>query len=274
MLSLSAIYIYPIKGLAGISLPSSQVEERGLQYDRRWMLVDDTHTFLTQRKYPQMALLTVQLTSKGLRVQAPGKADLLIPLGATGEKLRVTVWDDTCEAETVNTVADNWFSEALGVFCRLVYMPDHSIRPVDSRYAVADNYVSFADAYPFLVISEESLADLNGRLAEPVPMNRFRPTLVVKGATPFAEDTWYRFRIGECIFYGVKPCARCVVTTIDQETAEKGKEPLKTLSIYRQRGHKILFGQNVIFGREGSKIQVGDEVEVLQLTGTVINALL
>ncbi len=270
MLTLSAIYIYPVKGLAGISLSSSLVEERGLQYDRRWMLVDDSDTFLTQRKFAQMALLKVKLTDEGLLVQARGKTDLPIPFGATGDKLRVTVWDDTCEAIAVSKASDQWFSEALGISCRLVYMPDYSVRPVDSRYAVAHNYVSFADAYPFLLISEESLADLNTRLEEAVPMNRFRPTLVVKGATPFAEDTWYQFRIGECLFYGVKPCARCVVTTIDQETAGKGKEPLKTLASYRQREHKILFGQNVVFGREGSQIKVGDEVVIEQLNEKVV----
>ncbi len=265
MLTLSAIYIYPIKGLAGISLSSSLVEERGLQYDRRWMLVDNSNTFLTQRKFAQMALLKVKLTAEGLLVQAHGRTDLRIPFEPTGSTLQVTVWDDTCEAVAVNEASDQWFSEALGISCRLVYMPDHSIRPVDSQYAVADNYVSFADAYPFLLISEESLADLNSRLEEAVPMNRFRPTLVVKGATAFAEDTWYQFRIGECLFYGVKPCARCVVTTIDQETAGQGKEPLKTLATYRQRGHKILFGQNVLFGREGSQIEVGDKVVLEQL---------
>jgi uncharacterized protein YcbX len=142
-------------------------------------------------------------------------------------------------------------------------MPPETHRPVDERYAVSDDIVSFADAYPFLVIGEASLAELNARLIEPVPINRFRPNFVVRGAAPFAEDAWGHFRIGESYFYGVKPCARCVMTTIDQETAQKGREPLQTLATYRAANNKIYFGQNSLYANQGTRVAVGDPVEVL-----------
>ena len=135
---------------------------------------------------------------------------------------------------------------------------------MDARYARYTDTVSFADAYPFLVIGETSLADHNARLTETVPINRFRTNFVVRGAVPFAEDTWEHFRIGECYFYGVKPCARCVMTTIDQETAQKGREPLQTLAKYRAANNKIYFGQNTLYANQGSRVAVGDLVEVLR----------
>jgi hypothetical protein len=264
-LYLSELYVYPIKSLGGVRLNTAAVEPRGLQHDRRWMLVDAQNQFLTQRKYARMALVKTELGETGLRITAPGQEELRVPYGAhTGEKLPVTVWDDTCPAFAVGTEADRWFTEAIGFPCRLVYMPPETHRPVDGRYARSGDGVSFADAYPFLVISEASLADLNARLIEPVPINRFRPNFVVRGAAPFAEDDWGHFRIGESYFYGVKPCARCVMTTIDQETAQRGREPLQTLATYRAANHKILFGQNSLYANQGTRVAVGDPVEVLR----------
>jgi hypothetical protein len=263
-LTISAIYIYPIKSLGGISLDAAQVEEKGLQYDRRWLLVDANNQFLSQRTYPQMALLKVKLTPEGLLVEKKGTGSFVVPYQPqTTNTLTVQVWDDSIEGVEVSPEADKWFTEMLGMDCKLVYMPEQTIRPVDEQYAVADNYVSFADAYPFLLIGQSSLDDLNSRMSESLPMNRFRPNLVVQGAAPFAEDEWYEIRIGECSFYVVKPCARCVLTTVDQETAQKGKEPLKTLATYRTIRNKIMFGQNIVFGRKGNRIQVGDLVEVV-----------
>ncbi len=263
-LYLSELYVYPIKSLGGVRLDRATVEPRGLQHDRRWMLVDAQNQFLTQRKYARMALVKTELGETGLRITAPGQDELRVPYGAhTGEKLQVTVWDDTCPALAVGAEADRWFTEAIGFPCRLVYMPPDTHRPVDERYARSDDAVSFADAYPFLVIGEASLVNLNARLVEPVPINRFRPNFVVRGAAPFAEDTWGHFRIGESYFYGVKPCARCVMTTIDQETAQKGREPLQTLATYRAANNKILFGQNSLYANQGTRVAVGDPVEVL-----------
>jgi len=263
-LYLSALYVYPIKSLGGIRLDSATVEARGLQYDRRLMLVDAHNQFLTQRKYARMALLKTEISPEGLRITAPGIGTLGVPYRAhTGEKLNVTVWDDTCTALAVGAQADQWFTEAIGFACRLVYMPPETRRPVDERYALSDDAVSFADAYPFLVIGEASLADLNARLAKPVPVDRFRPNFVVSGSVPFAEDTWGHFRIGESEFFGVKPCARCVMITIDQETAQKGREPLQTLATYRAANNKIYFGQNLLYGNQGTRVAVGDKVEIM-----------
>jgi uncharacterized protein YcbX len=264
----SGIYIYPIKSLGGISLPSSLIEERGFQYDHRWMLVDAHNHFLTQRKFPKMALLKVSLSENGLQVTAPAMPSLFIPFVAlTNEHVKVTIWDDTCTAIVVSQQINEWFSEALEMKCKLVFMPDDSIRPVDNRYAKNNEFVSFADGYPFLLIGEASLADLNSRLASPVPMNRFRPSLVVTTTAPFEEDRWRSIRIGNNIFHLVKPCARCILTTVDQQTGIPGKEPLKTLASYRTINNKVLFGQNVLCEQAGNIISVGEKVELLKTDG-------
>ena len=264
-LTLSQIYIYPIKSLGGISLETALVQERGLQYDRRWMLVDENNQFLTQRTFAEMALLQVELTADGLRVQHKIKplAPLLIPFEPlTQEQFQVSVWDDVCTAIEVSIAANAWFSEALNRFCRLVYMPETTRRPVDTAHAHQGEIVSFADGYPILVIGEASLQDLNTRLENPVPMNRFRPSLVFTGGKPYEEESWNFFSIQKNQFQGVKPCSRCVLTTIDKNTAIKEQEPLRTLSAYRRVGHKVLFGQNVLPLTPGSSISIGDVIRV------------
>ncbi len=262
---LSALYVYPVKSLGGIALTESVVEERGLQHDRRWMLIDRDHTFLTQRNYPQMALLQTALLADGLEIAVKHTTQrILIPYEPqTDEKMMVNIWSDHCQAIVVSPEVNTFLSDFLHINCQLVYMPDTTKRQVDSRYAVADNYTSFSDGYPFLMIGQASLDDLNARLAEAVPMNRFRPNLVVSGTEPYAEDEWHEVRVGETSFFGVKPCARCNIPTIDQETAKAGKEPLKTLTTYRNSHNRILFGQNMVFGRNGTKIKVGDRIEVI-----------
>jgi uncharacterized protein YcbX len=263
---LSEINIYPIKSLGGISLPSATVEERGLQYDRRWMLVDAQNQFMTQRNIHKMALIKVSINITQLQASMIGMPGLNIPfLPQTNETLRVPVWDDTCQAEVVSGEANEWFSQALQMRCKLVYMPESSTRPVDERYAKNSDIVSFADAYPFLLIGQASLDDLNQRLPKALPMNRFRPNLVLTTSIPFEEDQWKSIRIGETIFHLVKPCARCVLTTIDQQTGVAGKEPLKTLSAYRMVNYKVLFGQNAVWGRQGNLLQLGDIVEIMVL---------
>lgn len=262
-LTLSQIHIYPIKSLAGISLASARMEERGLQYDRRWMLTDPEGRFMTQRVFTEMALLDVALTDRFLRISHRQKdmRPLDVPLTIPDtDPLSVTIWDDTCTALPVSTEADQWFSAALAQPCRLVYMPDTSVRRVDEKYVAEPLNVSFADGYPALLIGQASLDYLNAKLPAPLPMNRFRPNLVFTGGSPHEEDEWSDFRVGEVAFRGVKPCARCVLTTIDQQTGEKGTEPLKTLATYRKNGHKILFGQNLIALSAGT-IRVGDVIE-------------
>jgi uncharacterized protein YcbX len=246
-------------------MESVVVEERGLQYDRRWMLVDAQNHFLTQRKLAKMALFKVSIKKEGLEVTAPEMPTLYIPFAPqTAEVISVRVWDDTCQAIVVSNKASLWFSKALQITCKLVYMPDDSLRPVDERYSGNNEIVSFADGYPFLLIGEASLADLNSRLSQPVSMNRFRPNLVINTTEPFAEDTWRSIRIGEATFHLVKPCARCILTTIDQQNGVAGKEPLKTLSSYRTFHNKVLFGQNLLSDQASGKvIHMGSPVTVL-----------
>jgi uncharacterized protein YcbX len=265
-LSLTQINIYPIKSLGGISLQSAAVEKRGLKYDRRWMLINDKKMFMTQREYPQMALLQVDFHADGLIInhKIENVEPISIPFEITNaKKIEVPIWDNLCEANTANEEINEWFSENLRVKCSLVYMSDDAERKVDPRFDIGNNIVSFADAYPFLIIGEESLNDLNSRLTEKLPMNRFRPNFVFSGGYPFIEDTWKKFKIGDLVFYAVKPCSRCAVTTVNQETSERSKEPLAILSSYRQINNKVLFGQNLVHESTG-KVEVGDELNILE----------
>ncbi|MCF1752759.1 MOSC domain-containing protein [Mariniradius sediminis] len=260
---LQDIYIYPIKSLGGIRLPKANLEERGLQWDRRWMLVDGKGDFLTQRVHPSMALLQVELRADGLLVfhkQDPTKR-INIPFTPQSEATRpVTVWDDTVLGQEVSKEVDAWFSEILGMPCGLVWMPPSTERKIDAKYAVNSESVGFADAMPYLLIGQSALDDLNARLQSPVPMDRFRPNLVFSGGPAYIDDTWDKVKIGDALFKITKPCARCVLTTVDQATAQKGKEPLRTLSTYRTVGSKVLFGQNMLL-LEGASIEVGAAVE-------------
>jgi uncharacterized protein len=261
---LQEIFIYPIKSLGGIKLDSWHLEEKGFRYDRRWMLVDKSGMFLSQRKHPKMALLQVKLSDEGLIVsqKQQNEQKLLIPYEhRTLGSRAVTIWDDIVDATFVGEQYSAWFSEQLGIECDLVVMPEHVKRKVNPKYAVAEEAVSFADGMPYLLIGEASLEELNQRLDKPVGMDRFRPNLVIKGASPFEEDNWSEIAIGEAVFKITKPCARCVMTTVDQDTAEKGKEPLKTLAAYRTVNGKVMFGQNMSLW-SGSKVSVGDEVIV------------
>lgn len=264
MLTVSELYIYPIKSLGGIALNTATLTDRGFENDRRWMLVDENDRFLSQREVSNMALLKVQLTEQGLLVKnnAVPETELLVPFEPTlSETFIVTVWSSHCRAQRVSDAADAWFSEQLGLPCKLVYMPDSTRRYVDGRYAHNKEITSFSDGYPLLLISQASLDDLNSRLETPLPMNRFRPNIVFKGGAPFLEDSMKQFEINGISFYGVKPCSRCTITTIDQQTAEKAKEPLKTLSTYRTKNKKILFGQNILFQGTGS-ITIGDIITI------------
>ncbi len=267
MATISELYIYPIKSLGGIQLNEVQLTDRGFQHDRRWMLVDANNRFLTQREQANMALLQTALVSNGIEVHYKNKPaeKITIPfLFEPKEKITVTVFADTCEAVIINNEIDEWFSRYLQIPCKLVYMPDDSLRKVDSHYAKKENDITaFSDGYPVLMLSKESLVDLNSRLPEALPMNRFRPNLVIEGVKAFEEDGMEHFMINETDFYGVKLCARCVITTINQQTIETGKEPLKTLATYRMKNNKIYFGQNVIAATAG-KIKIGDTITILK----------
>jgi uncharacterized protein len=269
MATISELYIYPVKSLGGITVNEVQITDRGFEYDRRWMLVDANNRFLTQREHASMALLQTALVSKGIEVHQKNNPNekIVIPfLFKQQEKIAVTIFDDICEAVTISNEIDRWFSSYLQIACKLVYMPDDSLRKVDSRYAREEkNITAFSDGYPILMLSKASLADLNGRLPEALSINRFRPNLVIDGVSAFEEDSMEHFTINDISFYGVKPCARCVVTTINQQTIEKGKEPLKTLATYRMKNNKIYFGQNIIPATVG-KVKIGDNITILKQT--------
>lgn len=266
MLRLTHIFIYPIKGCSGIALDQAELLGRGIKYDRRWMLVDESGNFISQRGFPELAMIDVSIDGGFLQV-AYKDLKHQIPLQGTisDESVTVKVWDDYVSGFSTAEADHQWFSQILNKKVRLVAMLDQSKRPVDPRYAVdKTEEVSFADGYPFLVIGENALHTLNNKMAEEsLKMDRFRPNLVFSGGEPHEEDLWQEFKVGDCHFYGVKPCARCQVTTIDQQTGAIGKEPLKTLSTYRKKGNKILFGQNCLL-KSGRVIRIDDEITVLK----------
>ena len=260
---LSQINIYPLKSAGGIPLVNGVPETRGLAHDRRWMVVDDSGQFMTQRTSPKMALINTKISAQTLNLNAPGMSELSLPLFPTaGESQEVEIWGDRCEAWTTNLQAEKWITEFLGKSSRIVFMPDHSNRPVDPNYSVCGSQVSFSDGFPLLLISEASLKDLNSRLPVSITMKRFRPNLVVKNTIAYEEDSWKIIRIGDCELQVVKPCSRCVLTTVDPEKGEfSGKEPLQTLSTYRKVTGKVLFGQNLISTIKGElKLEMPVEI--------------
>jgi uncharacterized protein YcbX len=289
-MKISEINIYPVKSLKGIGLEEAKIEKRGLMSDRRWMLTDSRGAFFTQREFPKMALISVAVGADGLRFSAPGVDDLQIP-NAPGisDRRQVIIWQSVCEGDVYGEDVNRWFQDVLETDCQLVHMPDTTERHVNEMFDSGDDIVSFADGYPLLLLGKASLDDLNSKLAdrgsgEPLPMNRFRPNVVVTGSDAFAEDNWRRIKIGETTFRVVKPCVRCVMTTIDQAAGEfDGKEPLKTLATYRMaknvypetfesmglNANGILFAQNLIPEAGGSVIRVNDPVEVLEVKDLV-----
>ncbi|MEM8886866.1 MAG: MOSC N-terminal beta barrel domain-containing protein [Bacteroidota bacterium] len=268
-MKISQIHIYPIKSCGGIALEQAQLSDRGLLYDRRWMIVDPRGNCLTQRENAQMALIRTAIEGERLRIWHNFKkiAALEIPIEIHMQSvMEVSLWGDQFLASRHSDATDAWLSGVLGQPCHLVFMHQESKRPVDPRYAKAGEIVSMADGYPHLIIGEASLAHLNEKLIEKgeeaVPMNRFRPNIVFEGGSPHIEDSWSDIQIGELNFKAVKPCARCQLTTIEQETAKRGKEPLRTLSSYRKEGAKVLFGMNLLHEGNGV-INIGDEIRTI-----------
>ncbi|HFD11441.1 MAG TPA: MOSC domain-containing protein [Crenotrichaceae bacterium] len=261
IMKLSELYIYPVKSLAGIALSESDVEQTGLKYDRRWMVVTPEGHFLTQRSQPQMALVQTRIENGQLLLSRHDMPDLLVPpVTKNAKRISVTVWRDTLDAVHINTEVDAWLSEAIGIECRLVSFADDVVRAVNPDYSRQGDSTAFADGYPFLLISQASLDDLNSRLQTQLPMKRFRPNLVVTGCEPYAEDQWKQIQIGEIKMRIAKPCSRCATTTVDPETGQyTGKEPLRTLSQYRRQDNKVMFGQNLLHDNTG-RLHLGDVV--------------
>jgi uncharacterized protein len=248
--------VYPVKSCRGLSLATADVEPWGLAGDRRWMFVDEDAVFVSQREESRLAVVVPTPNSSGLSISWGERTYDIATPGPDAPRITVQVWRSRLEARVA--------AEFPGGL-QLVYMHDPTLRQVDLDYGTPEDRVSFADGYPVLLIGAASLDDLNGRLAMKLPMNRFRPNVVVEGSAPYAEDHWRRVRIGEVVFRVVKPCARCVVTTVEQATGTRGDErtePLRTLATYRKSPLGVLFGQNLVPDGTGT-VRVGDDVEVL-----------
>ena len=265
---LAAIRIYPVKSAAGMSLDDCLVEPRGLAGDRRWMVIDAAGRFLTARDHPRLVLVHVRIVDDGIRLAATGRSPITVASaesGSGGQARPVTIWGDDASGVDAGDEVSRWFSEFLDTPARLVEMPDDCLRPVDPEFARPGDRVSFADGYPVMLIGRASLDELNARLGAPTTMRRFRPNLVVEGAAPFAEDHWWRLRIGEVEFEGAENCQRCTFPTIDPNTGLKDprREPMRTLATFRRRAEGGVFlGQNLIPRTLGT-IRVGDPVEIL-----------
>jgi uncharacterized protein len=274
-LRLTDIWRYPVKSCRGQRLTDALVEPWGLAGDRRWMLVDADGRFVTAREHPRLVLVTPTLLEDGaIRLAAPGLADLVVAVPEPGQTALapVRVWSSELDAAMAGDEAGRWLSKVAGVDVRLVYLDDPTRRATNPDYSQNGDVVSFADGYPLLLTSEDSLKQLNEWIAEgksssegPLPMMRFRPNVVVAGATAFAEDGWRLVSIGGVRFRVAKGCGRCVLTTVDPDTAGKGKEPLATLARYRRWDGNVWFGVNLIpdAPREGGRLHRGDPVQVL-----------
>ena len=262
-ITVSELIIYPVKSCAGINLDKTSVEAFGLKDDRRWMVVDENGEMVTQRKLAKMCLIQPELISSGLILTAPLMEKCHIEIPIADCIVKVKVWNDICQAYDAGDVVAEWLSYFLSTKCRLVYFPEDEIRQVDLGFAIEGDKTAFSDGFPLLLLSQASLDDLNSRLTSSVSIKRFRPNIVVNGCEPFAEDTWNKIKIGNIVFRIVKPCSRCVIPSINPETAIKEDEPLKTLVAYRKREKKIFFGQNVIANDMGI-IEQGFSVEVIE----------
>jgi uncharacterized protein YcbX len=262
MLKLSEIWIYPVKSLGGLSLSSASILPKGLEHDRRWMLIDEDGALLTQRTHPHMALFKTAIRGDHLEVKYSGDV-LGVPFEIPPHHFqRARIWHVEVSVVPMGTEYDRWFSERLGISCQLVVFPEDNPRPVEAGYVDDEVHVRLQDAFPFLVIGQASLDELNKRLETPVPMNRFRPNLVFTGGTPHEEDTWKEISIGGLTFTATRQCLRCTLPSVDQDTGVRGKEPLRTLATYRKTGNKIKFGMNLIGPAQG-QLRVGDEIRVL-----------
>lgn len=271
MIQVSGLWIYPIKSCRGIAVDSFDLDERGPRNDRRWMLVDDDDDFLTQRSLPRMALIDVALQGDDVQLGAPGMSALTVAAHTDAPDELCTIWRDTIPLRHAQPDADAWFSEFLGMSVRLMRMPDATQRVIDPAYSPTTRLVTLADGYPILLIGEGSLGLLNEKLTargeSAVPIERFRPNIMVSGTAAHEEDEWASIRIGDVACRGVKPCARCTIPTVDIATGQPGKEPSRTLAEYRKHGSNIFFGQNVIHDAAGS-IRRGDTLTVVNPTSS------
>ncbi len=261
MIHITNLHIYPLKSGAGIAVDQFDLDRFGPENDRRWMVVDTDNALLTQRELVALRLVTATPSANQLTLGAPGFDDLTIARDDQAPRRTVQVWNDSVEAVDSGDRAAEWLSEFLGQAVRLAYMPSWAIRRTSPDYDPIGANVGFADGYPILVVGQASLGDLNQRLDTPLPMNRFRPNVVVTGTSPYEEDRWLRFTSNGVSFDAVKPCARCAITTTDQVTGERAQEPLRTLATFRKLGSGVMFGMNVVHRGPGT-LRVGDGLTI------------
>ena len=263
-LKVSQINIYPVKSCAGLSFESSVIVDTGFEHDREWMIVDDAGNFITQRQDAKLSLIKTTIIPNGVRLETSDVQAIDVSIVQEGERIHTEVWGNPCVGINQGNAVSEWLTNVTGKKCRLIHMAPDFKRLITKKYQTSGNeIVGFADGFPFLLSSEKSLEELNSRLDEKLPMNRFRPNIVISGGVSFQEDSWKKIKIGSVIFRVAKPCARCEITTINQSTGQKGIEPLETLGTYRTKPKGIMFGQNLVQENNGT-ISVGDVVEILE----------
>ncbi|GFE84440.1 Fe-S protein [Steroidobacter agaridevorans] len=267
MVQITGLNIYPVKSCRGIALSQARLTETGFEHDREWLVITPEGRFLTQRERPQLAQIETALSDGQLVLRKPNGADLSLPLNLTGPELEVTIWRDKAAAFDAGDAAATWLTEHLGKPARLVRFDKRHKRASNMQWTGGvEALTQFADGYPWLLISQGSLEELNRRMTTPLPMNRFRPNIVVDGLPPFGEDSVDEFVAGDVRLKVVKPCDRCVITTTDQITGERNSdEPLKALKEFRfdRNLRGVLFGQNMILtGGVGKELKVGQQFEV------------
>jgi len=267
MIEITELYIYPVKSLAGINLKKSELSKLGLQNDRRWLIVDKNGLFMSQRTTAKMATIKTKIYDNQLTLSYNGE-DILIPnTSKQNPNISVTVWKDSLDAQHVSDKVDKWLTNILDQPCHLVYMPKNSQRQIDTNFAQDKQYVSFADAFPLLLVSQASIDDLNNRLEKPANINRFRPNIVVDGIKAFEEDSWKEFSINSIDYLVAKPCSRCLMPSINQQTGKQDNiKLLSVLNKYRKFGRKIKFGVNILY-KDPAKvnnhyIRVGDTINL------------
>ncbi len=269
MITISALYTYPVKSCGALAHDHHALDARGLRDDRRWMVVTPQGRFLTARDVPQLLRVQPEMGHDVLRLHTAGLPALQVPLAqdVRARRQTVEVWGDRVAAVDMGDEAAAWFSAVAEQPARLVSIADDFSRVINTEYVSQPSETGFADGYPLLLIGEASLEALNERLRAkgeaPVPMSRFRPNVVVRGAAPFEEDTWRQVRLGDVPFDVVKPCKRCVITTLDPQTgrAPNPKEPTATLAEFRRWKGGVIFGQNVVH-RSLGVLRVGQMVTV------------
>lgn len=262
--TLRDIHVYPVKSLAGLRVDQWPVDKRGLKFDRKWMLVDADQRFLSQRRLPEMALIHTAFEADHLVLSSADGDSIRLPLASAGhDRINVSVWHDRCSAETVDPAVDQWLSDHLKTACRLVAQPNDGFRQVDQTYAKPSDQTAFTDGFPFLIISLASLHALNQAMQSNLTMERFRPNLVIDGCPAYAEDRWRQIDIQGIHFRLPKPCSRCAIPTVNPQTAQREKEPLKTLNRLRKWDKKVYFGQNALHDTIGM-LSTGTQVKVLR----------